>query len=94
MCNCKSKIEEKFLELFKAKNSDKEDHRAELSCYGICINRETGVFELAPFMPMKATFLHTFKNGNKKIRTAEQNIFLNYCPFCGEKLREGVKVTD
>ena len=92
MCDCKEKLEAKYLELFKKKQAGADEHKAELAGYGFALNRETGVVEMAPYMPVSASYLHTFKNGNQKTKKLTDSLFFNYCPFCGEKIREGVKV--
>jgi hypothetical protein len=94
MCDCKSKIEGRYLELFKEKYPDAEGHEVELKGYGFCLNRESNHVELAPFMAMSGTYVHTFKNGKKKPKKAEQSIFFNYCPFCGESIGRGTVVPD
>lgn len=92
MCDCKTLIEGKMLEMFVDGKPDGAEHEIKLEGYGFCLNRESNQIELKPFMPAVGCYTHTFKNGNKKKKKVEQNIFFNYCPFCGESIGTGTVV--
>lgn len=82
MCDCRSEIEERLLDRFAEQYSG-TDHRLELKGYGLII--DGGEMKSKGCMPIEASYMHTFKNGNEKRKKVSQSMFFNYCPFCGEQ---------
>lgn len=83
MCECKSNIERKLNERFVDKYPSAKNHAVTLTGYAILIGedglKQKGCMEFE----MKAE--HTLKNGREKLKIFKQNMFFNFCPFCGER---------
>jgi hypothetical protein len=82
MCDCKKSIEKRILDKFKEQYPG-DDHRVELAGDGLVMIELD--MKQKGYMPIEASYMHTFKNGSTKRKSIRQNMFFNYCPFCGEK---------
>ena len=80
-CSCRTDLEAKLLERFRASEPKATDHTVELKGYGIIIS-DKGL-DLRAYMPVEMVAKHTAKNGNQRVRKTSQNMFFSYCPFCG-----------
>ncbi len=83
MCNCKQEVEKKLIEKYKDEPGD--NHEIHLKGYGFMMGKDN-VLQHRPIMPMEHTYIHTFKNGNKKKKTDKISMALSHCPFCGVKV--------
>lgn len=85
MCNCKSDIEAKLVEQYRAKYPDAEGHSATLEGYGFVIRDNTT--HQTPYMPIKFGAGHKAKKtGLERWKTGKGIMSFRFCPFCGEKL--------
>ena len=80
MCDCKKDIEAKLLERFVEQTPAAEGHKVKLQGYGLIFGAAAS--ERA-YMPIEATASHLLKKGGMKSKTTKQNMFFNFCPFCG-----------
>jgi len=84
MCDCRKVLEAKLLEKFKEQYPDGEQHSVSLEGYAFVFGGNT--ISSKPVMPIRQTYLHTYKNGNKKEKKIPCSLSLSYCPHCGEKV--------
>lgn len=84
-CNCKSEIEAKLLESFKAGRPDAQGHKAVLEGYGFAV--VDNVLTLRPFMPIKYGAGHASKkSGLERWRNEKGFMQFSFCPFCGTRI--------
>lgn len=86
MCKCRKDIEDRLLVQFK-EQKEGEEHAVELMGYSLVYGVKNTLNERG-FMEAALRYMHTFKNGNKKIKKLSNNILFTFCPFCGEKYME------
>ena len=85
MCECKTELEAKLVERFRAKNPDATGHRATLEGYGLAIVGDT--MKLMPYMPIKFGAGHeNKKTGLERWKNEKGTMTFRFCPFCGENL--------
>lgn len=85
MCDCKSKLEAKLLDRFKAMEPNAKNHYVELEGYALGVSESNSLF-LTGCMPIKTTADYPLKGGVlHKQRIKRQSMFFTFCPFCGEK---------
>jgi hypothetical protein len=85
-CNCKSEIEAKLNENFKAATPDARDHKVTLKGYGFGIINNTIVMQ--PFFEYEGFSYVPLKKGGEKPKKVIGNMIFSYCPFCGESLKK------
>lgn len=84
MCDCKTTIEAKLLEKFKAKHPDAAGHKVTLEGYGLTLQGKT--MRLQPYMPVKFGAGHPTKAGPERWKNQRGTMAFTFCPFCGVKL--------
>jgi hypothetical protein len=82
-CNCRTELEAKLTERFKANNPDASGHKVDLQGYGFGIVNNTMVMQGC--MTYKAAATFPIKKGGTKYKTQTGNMIFSYCPFCGVK---------
>lgn len=83
-CNCKTEIEAKLTENFKANKPEASEHSVSLEGYGFCIVNNT--LTMKPTMPYKARASYPMKAGGSKDKTLTGTMVFSFCPFCGVRL--------
>ena len=83
-CDCKTELEAKLTERFKAASPDSRDHKVTLEGYGFGIRDNTMV--LQPYMNYKAFAFTPLKKGGEKPKKTIGNMVFTFCPFCGVRL--------
>lgn len=84
-CNCKTELEAKLTERFKAQTPDSRDHKVKLEGYGFGIINNTMI--LQPYMTYEAFSYVPLKNGGEKPKKMKGNMMFSFCPFCGTSLK-------
>jgi hypothetical protein len=87
-CNCKDDIEAKMTERFTKNSPEASGHEVVLDGYGLVLSGNS--FVMRGCTPMKLTAIYTLKKGGTKVKTTNQSMFFNYCPFCGTKYGDGL----
>jgi len=80
-CNCKTELESKLTDSFKAKEPNASAHKVELMGYGLVVT-DTSLVSKA-FMEYETFALMPLKKGGSKPKKTTGNMFFSYCPFCG-----------
>lgn len=80
-CNCRSELEEKLTERFKAAEPTLKHHVAELKGYGFGVVGNKMV--ITGCMPVEATAERTRKDGTTTVKKVRQTMVFSFCPFCG-----------
>lgn len=83
-CTCKSDIEAKLLDKFKAEVAAGSSHRVELNGYGIVLT-DKGM-ELRPYTIAERSVVVPKRAGGETTKKSTVNMFFNFCPFCGAKV--------
>ena len=83
-CTCKTDLEAKLTERFKANAPEASDHSVTLQGYGFAIVGNS--MKSMGYMDAKASANYPLKNGGSKQKTVTQNMFFSFCPFCGVKV--------
>ena len=86
MCNCKTEIEDKLREAFKAKEPTGAGHDVELQGYGFGISGDT--MFVRPTTSYRATAIVPKKTGGSRLLTTRGVVAFAFCPFCGIKINK------
>lgn len=83
-CNCKTELEAKLTERFKAASPDSRDHKVTLE--GYCLGFRENTMFLQPYMSYSEFAFTPMKKGGEKPKKSIGNMIFTFCPFCGVKL--------
>lgn len=90
MCDCRSRIEEKLLNNFRAKSPEATDHRAKLTGYALIFGKE---LTEKGCMSIEYTAKFPLKKGGVKEKAQKVSMIFTFCPFCGDKYDQVPEVT-
>ena len=82
MCNCRSDIESKLLENYKAITPGATLHQIKLTGYGFFLSGNHLIEQGK--MGIEGEAVHRLKNGNSKPKKIKQDMAFTYCPFCAQ----------
>ena len=84
MCNCKTEIEKKLTDRYRAAESSGREHKVRLKGFGLVVVGET--LKQRPYMEYEEFAYVPIKKGGEKPKKQRGNMFFSFCPFCGEKI--------
>lgn len=92
MCECITNIETKLLAAYKKNYPDATGHRVSLDGYGLgMVGGDINKMRVTLFLGYSGSAEHPLKKGGTRTKKVSGSLAANYCPFCGESLKEEEK---
>lgn len=87
-CECKSKLQERFLGRVKEQLPDSKNHKVDLNGYAYVFN-DNGGMDLVSTTTVEIEHTVTVKKtGLDRVKKEKQSLIHTFCPYCGVRYKE------